>query len=157
MRRPLRPRADGRRLLAADQGASTVEFAITFPLFLLLLLGILEFARAIFAANTLQWGVAQAARYVTVHNPPTYSLCCPDGCSPSWDFSRISSFLGISGMSMTATAGAASCAASQPSIQITVTGTYHFDFFLSSTTAGSVGLDSGIAMSQRAIVSIPLN
>lgn len=157
MRRPAQTSATERRLLAADQGASTAEFAIVFPLFFLLLIGILEFARAVFAANTLQWGVAQAARYVTVHNRPTYSQCCPNGCSPSWDLSSISSFLGISGISMAATAGTASCSASQPNIQITVTGTYQFDFFLSSTAAARVGLGSGIAMSQRAVVSIPLD
>lgn len=150
------PRIFG-QLLSADGGAPAAEFAIIFPAFFLLFIGIFEFARAVYSANALQFGVAQGARYVMVHKP-TYSQCCPGGCSPTYNLSGITSNLGLPGAAISATSGSPSCGASQPSIPITVTGTYQFNFFLASATASQIGLGTtGIGMSQQSVITIPLN
>jgi Flp pilus assembly protein TadG len=160
MMRQLHPRTF-RPLLRTEEGASSVEFAIVFPFFFLFMIAIFEFARACYSANTLQFGVAQGARYVMVHQP-TYSACCPDTgqCTSSYSgmASAITSNLGLPGVSIAAAGTSPTCSASQPSMQITVTGTYQFNFFLSSGTTAQIGLGStGILMSQQAVVQIPLN
>ena len=53
------------------QGNTAVEFAIVLPVFLLLVLGIIEFGRLLWTQSTLQHAVEAAARCATVNT----SLC----------------------------------------------------------------------------------
>ena len=55
--------------LAGDRaGTAIVEFAFGISLFLMFLLGVIEFSRALWTENALQYSVEQASRYV-IANP----------------------------------------------------------------------------------------
>ncbi len=54
-------RKDGRR------GATAVEFALSFMLFLAMLIGVIEAGRAAWSFATLSHAARQAARYASVH------------------------------------------------------------------------------------------
>ncbi len=49
-----------------ERGAATVEFAIIFPILLLLVLGLIEVGRAIWTQTTLDYAVQAAARCAAV-------------------------------------------------------------------------------------------
>ena len=49
------------------RGSVMVEFSLAFMSFMLLLMGLVEFGRAIWTFTTLSHAVAQGARYATVH------------------------------------------------------------------------------------------
>jgi Flp pilus assembly protein TadG len=61
-----------RGLRSSEDGAIAVEAALVLPIFVVLLLGIVDFAQAFFIWNTLQLVVGQASRYVMVQTsiPP---------------------------------------------------------------------------------------
>ncbi|MBI2254052.1 MAG: pilus assembly protein [Proteobacteria bacterium] len=56
-----------RRLLRSNSGAVAVEFALISPALILMLLGLVEWGRYMYAYNTLQFGCAQAARWGVFH------------------------------------------------------------------------------------------
>lgn len=51
-----------RRLLSDHAGAAAVEFALVVPVFLLMLIGIMEFGRLLWTQNALHYAVEEAAR-----------------------------------------------------------------------------------------------
>ena len=53
-----------------DRGQSLVEFALVLPIFILLLVGILDFGRAIYAYNTISNAAREAARVAIVDQDP---------------------------------------------------------------------------------------
>jgi len=61
-------------LLRASAGATAIEFAIVFPVFLVFVLGIVEFGRALWTQTALQSAVETAARCAAVN---------PTSCTPS--------------------------------------------------------------------------
>ena len=65
------------RLWAARRGATAVEMAFLLPVFLLFLLGICEFGRALWTQTALQFAVEAAARCAAV----SPSLCTAPGGS----------------------------------------------------------------------------
>jgi Flp pilus assembly protein TadG len=149
------------RLLRAEGGAPAVEFAIIFPFFFLLMFGIFDFARACWLANSLQFAVASAARYVMMN--PTGSLrpnaanCATWGPDPYQ--SSVNTYLqaqltawNVSTAVPSATA-TVSCGDSPPFMQVKVSASYTFTFVLNEF----IGLfPLGIPMSQQATVRIPL-
>lgn len=62
----------GRRFGRGEGGATAVEFALVFPLFVGLLIGIFEFSRMMFLASSVQYSVDRAARMAVID--PTVSL-----------------------------------------------------------------------------------
>jgi ABC-type dipeptide/oligopeptide/nickel transport system permease subunit len=60
------------------RGQAMVEFALVFPVFVLLLVGIFDFGRAIWINDTLSTAAREAGRYAIVHggSPSTF---CPAG------------------------------------------------------------------------------
>lgn len=73
MRRALLACIDGRpagsaplRFLGARGGATAVEFAITLPLLVMILFGIVEVGRALWTQNALHYSVEQAARCASI-------------------------------------------------------------------------------------------
>ena len=54
------------RILSERSGATAVEFAIIMPSLLLLLLGIMDFGRALWVQNALHFSVQQAARCASI-------------------------------------------------------------------------------------------
>lgn len=63
----VKPRKDlFTRLLRERSGAVAVEFALTVPILLVALLGIIEFGRVLWAQNALHYAVEEAARCATI-------------------------------------------------------------------------------------------
>lgn len=52
-----------RRLLRAESGNPLVEFALVAPIYIALLLGLVEFGRAFWIRNTLQFAAEETGRY----------------------------------------------------------------------------------------------
>jgi len=52
--------------IASTKGASALEFALVFPLFVMLLFGIIEFGRALSVQNELEFAASQASRMVMI-------------------------------------------------------------------------------------------
>ena len=50
-----------------ESGQDLVEYAITFPIFMLIILGIIEIGRGVYSYSTLQNATREAARYAIVH------------------------------------------------------------------------------------------
>ena len=104
-RRSSRRRARPWFAIARDRGAATaVETAILFPAFLMLLLGIAEFGRALWTQTALQYAVGTAARCAAVtpsscSNVPSYAATQAWGLSiPSGDFTyTANASCGVSG------------------------------------------------------------
>lgn len=62
-----RARARLKRLLADRSGVAAVEFALTLPLVLLTVFGIIEFGITIFTYGVVNYAAEQATRYATVN------------------------------------------------------------------------------------------
>ena len=62
----------GAMLLARSRlGAVALEFALVFPVFLLLMYGLFEFSRVFWTENTLEFAVEEAARFAIVNGTAT--------------------------------------------------------------------------------------
>jgi hypothetical protein len=66
------------RLRGASRGQALVETALILPLFLILVLGILDMSRAVWATTSLNSAAREAARFAIVHGG-TASTVCPVG------------------------------------------------------------------------------
>jgi Flp pilus assembly protein TadG len=62
-----------RRFRSDTRGVAAMEFALVAPLFLLLLIGILQFGLGFYASAGLRNGVEAAARYAQIYPRPTDS------------------------------------------------------------------------------------
>jgi TadE-like protein len=62
------------------RGQAMVEFALIFPIFILLLVGIFDLGRVIWVNDTLATAAREAARYAIVHGP---GALCPVGPAPA--------------------------------------------------------------------------
>ncbi|MCI0584554.1 MAG: pilus assembly protein [Chloroflexi bacterium] len=65
----LRPTRDGAR------GQALLEFALVIPLFLVMLIGIIDLGRVIWANNAVANAAREAARYATVHGGAKSNPC----------------------------------------------------------------------------------
>lgn len=68
----MRPR---RQRFSAEDGATAVEAALIMAVLLLLLVGSFEFARALWAYNTMLLAVEEAARFAMVYNHGAPMIC----------------------------------------------------------------------------------
>ncbi len=57
-----------------DRGQSLVEFALVFPIFLLVLFGLIDIGRYVYTANAFNQAAREAARYGSVEQ---WSYSCP--------------------------------------------------------------------------------
>jgi hypothetical protein len=71
------------RARRADKGQALVESALILPLFLVLMMGVFDVGRAIWATTSLASAAREAARFAIVHGG-TFSTPCPVG-TPSAD------------------------------------------------------------------------
>jgi len=154
----------GRRLLAAKGGASTAEFAVVIPGFMLLMLAVLEFARVFLVANTLQFAVAQGARYITTSpggttGRPTLTSCQTGTWASGTYKTSITNYLqaqltawSLSSATPTVSTPVLDCTASPPTVTVTVSATYPFTFWLT----GLSSLLSTLSMTQHATVTAPV-
>jgi Flp pilus assembly protein TadG len=75
------PSEVGRRSLRSERGQDLVEFALVFPILILLILGIIEFAILILDYNTVSNAAREGARYAIVHpesDRPEPGAQCPN-------------------------------------------------------------------------------
>src|SRR6266700_6705882 len=63
-----------------DTGQGLVEFALVIPIFLVMLFGVVDFGRVIWARNSLENAAREGARYAIVHGGSA-SQSCPVGPS----------------------------------------------------------------------------
>lgn len=75
----IRPGPGRRAGTRRDGGNASVEFALVVALFLILLLGIIDFTRALWAWNRLTQATRTGARYATVHDPVALNVRGFDG------------------------------------------------------------------------------
>jgi Flp pilus assembly protein TadG len=132
MRLPLMTRVLGERA-----GVAAVEFALTVPVMLIAILGVIEFARAFWAQNALNYSVAQAARCMTIDTADCgtttatknyaasvsgYSFsasvfsatsspasACGNQVSASYDFQFLTTLVNLSALNQSLTLTAQSC------------------------------------------------
>jgi Flp pilus assembly protein TadG len=57
-----------KRARDGERGAVAVEFAMVIPLLLLLLLGVIDFGRAMYVKNSLVYAASQGARVAAIHS-----------------------------------------------------------------------------------------
>ena len=57
-----------------QKGAAALEMALVFPIFLLFVLGIIEFTRAYWILHTMQLGIDEAGRYAMLHTSASDSV-----------------------------------------------------------------------------------
>ena len=72
-------------LVRSDRGASLVEYAIVFVIFMTLILGIADFGRALYAYHFVSSAAREGARYAMVRGctPPTSAAGpCPTAADP---------------------------------------------------------------------------
>ncbi|PWC52789.1 TadE/TadG family type IV pilus assembly protein [Azospirillum sp. TSO22-1] len=60
-----------RRLMRDERGAAAVEFALVFPVFIAMLIAIIELATFFWTRNTLQFAAEEAARLAMVNTAAT--------------------------------------------------------------------------------------
>jgi Flp pilus assembly protein TadG len=78
-----------RRREHGSSGQALVEFALVFPVFLIILFGIVDFGRAIYAYNTLANAAREGARVAIVNQIQTSPACSTskpieDPLNPQW-------------------------------------------------------------------------
>lgn len=77
---------DLRRLMAAEDGASTAEFVLVFPVFIALTLGVINLCMLLYAVTNLHFATQRTARCIAVQNyatsPPNTGTCM--GLAPSY-------------------------------------------------------------------------
>jgi Flp pilus assembly protein TadG len=66
------------------RGASAIEFAITLPVLLLIVWGMIDFGRAIRLQATLNYAAQAAARCRAVNNDPAVGLCRSDSLAQTY-------------------------------------------------------------------------
>ena len=64
--------------MTRSRGQTLVEFALVFPIFIAVLVGMVDVGRAVWANNAVANAAREAARYAIVHGG-TYSNPCPVG------------------------------------------------------------------------------
>jgi Flp pilus assembly protein TadG len=156
------PRRRARGILREEDGATAVEFAIVFPVFFLLLFTIFELARLVWTVNSLQYAVAQGARYVTMspsgNSKPTTGTCAspvPDNYKTAVQTylqKQLTAYRASAIASVPLASVSCGTSTSPPTVTITVKATYDFNFILSSLVA-SLGT---LTLQQQATVTTPL-
>ena len=109
------------------EGAVAVEFAMIIPLLLLLLLGVIDFGRAMYVKNSLVYAASQGARVAAIHSSSWGAVV-----NQTIADLNIRSLAGASDsetVSVTSTAACPADAASSPdtaTVSITVTMPFHW-------------------------------
>jgi Flp pilus assembly protein TadG len=83
----LAPVASQGRKLRSSQGQTLLEFALVFPMFLVLLCGVVDFCHLFYVEMTLQNAVRQAGRFATTGNH------LADPKNPGQNLSRVNSII----------------------------------------------------------------
>jgi hypothetical protein len=68
-----------------SSGQALVEFALIIPIFLVLLLGIFDFGRVVWASNSLAHAAREGARFAIVHGGSPMDPCPVGPLAPEYD------------------------------------------------------------------------
>jgi Flp pilus assembly protein TadG len=95
-------------LRASEEGAVAVEAALALPVFLLLLLGVIQFGLALWQNHTMLLAVSQAGRYAMINSPcasacQTQATTMINSAAPFATGSVSTAAPGCTGMRLTAT------------------------------------------------------
>jgi Flp pilus assembly protein TadG len=142
------------RLRRAEDGAAVAEFAVVVPIFLILLLGTLEFARGFWIVNTLQFAVEQGARYTMLAEVNGVSRPNTNNCSTSTTSAFATQIQSLMQADLSAallgsatphvTPGPCPPRGSLPALTFTITASYSFSSFLSAIVPnGPLNLQQG--------------
>lgn len=119
-----------RRHLGHQRGQSLVEFALVIPVFLLILMGVVDFGMAVYKFNGVSQAAREIARVTSVHPCAGAAPCTPGSSTQTADVVKIQKGL-IPGLTSPTfacvdNAGAPSspCDFSKDSVQVTVTAPY---------------------------------
>ncbi len=151
-----------RRRSAAGSGQSLVEFALVFPLIILIVLGVFDFGRAILAANEVADAAREGARTAIVNQNTAdiesraaaqgTALGIPASCAGSGPGVCVT-FLHSGSLSATPTPAA--CSTLEVGCQAVVTVTYQYTPLtpVISNIVGSINLTSTSAQSIESLCS----
>src|SRR6476620_8735411 len=113
-----------------SRGQSLVEFALVLPVFLLILMGIVDFGMAVYKFNGVSQAAREIARVTSVHPCAGATPCAPGSSTQTADVVKIQKGL-IPGLTSPTfacvdNAGVVSptCDFSKDSVQVTVTAPY---------------------------------
>lgn len=70
-----------RFLRRSEGGQSLIEFALVLPLFLLIITGLFDVARAVWQENTLAYAAREGTRYAIVHGSASSTVAWPGNTS----------------------------------------------------------------------------
>jgi Flp pilus assembly protein TadG len=101
---PLKLRPFGRGERRDGRGQALVEFALVFPLIVLLLFGVFDLGRAVYAYNTIANAARQGARVADVNqlNPPNSNTACNENMpvenqtTPDWSIKACAAHAAVS-------------------------------------------------------------
>ena len=105
-----------KRLLRSERGVTAIEAAILLPAFIYFIFGITELSRMFWVQTTLDYAVAEAARYAIVNSAATSSQIQGIAVSRASPINATTSNFNV-----TITA---------PGSDITINGTYNFTFLV---------------------------
>lgn len=89
-------------LLSGQAGQALVEFALIVPIFLLIVLGVIEVSRAVWQENTLAYAAREGTRYAIVHGSAGNPVAFPGSHQAVIDTVRRAA-LGVPGVDVVVT------------------------------------------------------
>lgn len=118
------------RLRSCRAGAMAVEFAIVAPIFLLMVLGVVEFGRLFYIKSNLQHAVEQTSRYAMVNSGASMA---------SLEAYTLGQLSGMSSTGVTPDATTETVAGTE---YVIVTATYTFSFIIPLIPVGDVAVNA---------------
>ena len=127
--RPLLARLHGalRRLLRAHGGATAVEFGLVAPVFVVFLLGICEFGRAIWEQAQLQAAVESASRCYAINANNSFVDCYTADTTKTYAAAQITGFTTPTSEYTITTPGSCGSTANPSARPVTVSAAHPFD------------------------------
>lgn len=77
------------RRMRDDRGQSLVEFALVIPIFLLIVTGLIDVARAVWQENTLAYAAREGTRYAIVHGSASSDPVWPNNPDDNIDLINV--------------------------------------------------------------------
>jgi Flp pilus assembly protein TadG len=118
-----------RSALSDQRGVATVEFAVSFTLFFMLLFGIVELGRVLWTVNGLHLAAQQAARYIAIHQTTGVGRCGSADQTAMQNFAAGYGGTGIPGTQYTLTCAACGSGNVSP-LDYQVTASYSLDLYI---------------------------
>jgi TadE-like protein len=136
---------------SSGSGQGLAEFALIIPMFLMMMFGIVDFGRVIWARNSLENAAREGARYAIVHGG-TFGQKCPVGPAPaSFQIPASSTSCPYPSPSKQSIYNAALAFGIAPGTGLTITACYHT---AGTTCTGNVNSPSSITNIRGTAVTV---